>query len=100
MAQDLDNFLVLLSLAASAVALCLNRWLSLPVSTVRQWCVSPSSKAIVIFGPPKLSAHSAKPRFVVIGRLFGRESSYCCLPDRPTRRLTVNHRERPLSMTH
>jgi hypothetical protein len=43
----------------------LNRQLSLPVSTMSQWCVRRSSSAVVIFGSPNTAAHSAKARLVV-----------------------------------
>ena len=48
---------------------CLKRQLSLPVSTMWQWCVSRSSNAVVIFGSMKTEAHSAKTRMVVMTTL-------------------------------
>jgi len=39
---------------------------SLPVSTIWQWCVSRSSKAVVIFASPNTLAHSPNVRLVVI----------------------------------
>ena len=46
-------------------ARCLKRQLSLPVSTMSQWCVRRSSSAVVIFASPKTVGHSAKARLVV-----------------------------------
>ena len=43
----------------------LKRQLSLPVSTMSQWCVRRSSSAVVIFGSVKTVAHSPNARFVV-----------------------------------
>ena len=40
------------------------RWLSLPVSTMWQWCVSRSSSAVVIFASPNTLDHSAKSRLL------------------------------------
>ena len=51
-------------LLATAV-LCKKRWLSLPVSTMWQWCVSRSSSAVVIFASPN-TLDSAKSRLLVI----------------------------------
>lgn len=50
----------------ATVELCRKRWLSLPVSTMCQWCVSRSSRAVVIFASPNTLDHSAKSRLVVI----------------------------------
>ena len=51
-------------------ALCerrhLSRRLSLPVSRMSQWCVTRSSRAVVILASPKTCGHSPKFRFVVI----------------------------------
>lgn len=44
---------------------CLKRQLSLPVSTISQWWVSRSSKAVVIFASLNTCGHSAKARLVV-----------------------------------
>ena len=44
---------------------CLKRQLSLPVSTMSQWCVRRSSSAVVISGSPKTVGHSPKARLVV-----------------------------------
>ena len=46
-------------------ARCLNRQLSLPVSTISQWWVRRSRSAVVILASPKTLGHSAKARFVV-----------------------------------
>src|SRR5271170_42152 len=43
----------------------LKRQLSLPVSTMSQWCVRRSSNAVVILGSPKTVGHSPKARLVV-----------------------------------
>jgi hypothetical protein len=43
----------------------LKRQLSLPVSTMSQWWVRRSNKAVVIFGSPNTLGHSPKARFVV-----------------------------------
>ena len=50
---------------AAAQLRCLRRQLSLPVSTMSQWCVRRSSSAVVIFASPKTEAHSANARLVV-----------------------------------
>ena len=42
------------------VLLCLKRCDSLPVSTMWQWCVSRSSKAVVILASPNTLGHSSK----------------------------------------
>jgi hypothetical protein len=47
----------LLPFLATAV-LCRKRWLSLPVWTMWQWCVSRSSNAVVIFASPNTVDHS------------------------------------------
>ena len=52
--------------ALATALLCRKRWLSLPVSTMWQWCVNRSSKAVVIFASPNTLHHSAKSRLVVI----------------------------------
>ena len=53
-----------------AVALlCRNRWLSLPVSTMWQWCVRRSSNAVVFFASPSTLDHSEKLRLVVMTTL-------------------------------
>ena len=44
---------------------CLKRQLSLPVSTISQWWVRRSSRAVVILGSPKTDGHSPKARLVV-----------------------------------
>jgi hypothetical protein len=44
----------------------LNRQLSLPVSTMSQWCVRRSSSAVVILASPNTWGQSAKARLVVI----------------------------------
>jgi hypothetical protein len=46
-------------------ARCLNRQLSLPVSTISQWWVRRSRRAVVILASPKTLGHSAKARLVV-----------------------------------
>ena len=46
--------------------LALKRKLSFPVSRIWQWCVSRSSKAVVILASPKTVAHSEKLRLVVM----------------------------------
>ena len=43
----------------------LNRQLSLPVSTISQWCVRRSSNAVVILASPNTLGHSPKARLVV-----------------------------------
>ena len=43
----------------------LKRQLSLPVSTMSQWWVSRSSRAVVILASPKTLGHSPKARLVV-----------------------------------
>ncbi len=45
---------------------CLSRQLSLPVSTMSQWWVSRSSKAVVILGSPNTVGHSPNARLVVM----------------------------------
>ena len=49
--------------------LLLNRKLSLPVSRMWQWCVSRSSRAVVILASPNTPPHSLKLRLVVITTL-------------------------------
>ena len=46
--------------ALAVVLLWWNRYDSLPVSTMWQWCVRRSSRAVVIFASPNTLAHSAK----------------------------------------
>jgi hypothetical protein len=53
----------------AAMLLCWNRYDSLPVSTIWQWCVSRSS-AIVILASPNTLDHSEKERLVVIATLM------------------------------
>ena len=43
----------------------MKRQLSLPVSTMSQWCVSRSSSAVVILASPNTLGHSPKARLVV-----------------------------------
>ena len=50
-------------------ALALKRTLSFPVSTMWQWWVSRSSRAVVILASPKTLAHSEKLRLVVMTTL-------------------------------
>ena len=52
-------------LNGSGWTLTLKRQLSLPVSTMSQWCVRRSSNAVVIFGSPNTLGHSPKARLVV-----------------------------------
>jgi len=47
-------------------ARCLNRQLSLPVSTMSQWWVSRSSRAAVILASPNTLGHSPNAKFVVM----------------------------------
>src|SRR5688572_14730111 len=42
-----------------------SRQLALPVSRMSQWCVSRSSRAVVIFASPNTRGHSANGRLVV-----------------------------------
>jgi len=51
--------------AAWCYARFLKRQLSLPVSTISQWCVSRSRSAVVIFASPKTVGHSPNARLVV-----------------------------------
>src|ERR1700736_1377150 len=48
-----------------AQARFLNRQLSLPVSTISQWWVSRSKRAVVILASPNTLGHSPKARLVV-----------------------------------
>ena len=53
------------AIVGRAQARFLNRQLSLPVSTMSQWCVRRSSRAVVIFASPNTLGHSPKARLVV-----------------------------------
>ncbi|SDH11454.1 hypothetical protein SAMN04487974_12225 [Pelagibacterium luteolum] len=63
--QGLRSRLTRGAVPSAVYARFLNRQLSFPVSTISQWCVSRSRRAVVIFASPKTVGHSPKVRLVV-----------------------------------
>ena len=53
----------------ASLELCRKRYDSLPVSTMWQWCVSRSNKAVVILASPNTLDYSANVKLVVISTL-------------------------------